>query len=352
MAGENHRPGQNKRRDHWSSNPRPHRGNGGGEPIHKAIPLYRELAASWNPLPGQLYLPEGVLSGDAHHGLYWERFFHGYTDDFKKLCEGDKKAHPPIAPAKSRFVFGFEGREVGHKDALQQAAERLRRLALALGGDWFDAVNDWRFATGLGQEHPTENGLAFHPTLGAPYLPGSGVKGLLRGYLEWLYGVQPGSETPAPLADQLMEWFGSPHKDPHQWPKDTDSRAGSFVFFDALPVELVRLRADVMTPHYGQWYEDGGKPEKLENLDPEVVPADWHSPNPVVFLVAEKIRLRFAVAPRPGLPVKEAKAARAALPKVMQELKKALSEFGAGAKTAVGYGLFGKATENCERKTP
>lgn len=345
MAGKDHGSRWGSHLNDHSSD-RPHRRESGdGMPIRKEIPLYGELRKEWNPPDrGGLYLPEG-FPNDAHHGLYWERFFHGYAEDFASLCEGDKRANPAISPAKSRFVFGFDDRPVGDPEALRQSAKRLYELAETLDGAWFDASNDWRFATGLGQEHPTENGLVFHRTLGVPYLPGSGVKGLLRGYLEWLHGVKPDQRAPEAIEERLQQWFGSPHKDPRRWPEGTDSRAGWFIFFDALPVEPVKLRADVMTPHYGQWYEDGGKPEKQANLNPEVVPADWHSPNPIVFLVAENIRLRFAVAPRPGLSPKDAVAARNALTEVMHDLKKALSEFGAGAKTAVGYGLFGKSGE-------
>ena len=36
------------------------------------------------------------------------------------------------------------------------------------------------FATGLGNEHPIENGFAFLTPYGLPYLAGSGVKGILR----------------------------------------------------------------------------------------------------------------------------------------------------------------------------
>lgn len=347
MAESNHRPPQGPRHNDRASNSSPRHGHGGGTAIHTNLPLYGELSAAWNPpiydsnTPG-LYLPGGVLPKDAHHGLYWERFFHGYNPRFDGLCEGDKRHDIP--PAKSRFIFGFDKREVGTHDALSQSAQRLHELAKSLGGECFDAINDWRFATGMGQEHPTENGLVFHRTLGTPYLPGSGVKGLLRGYLEWLHGVKPDEAAPAEITEQLQQWFGSPHKDPKQWPEGTDSQSGWFVFFDALPVEPVRLRADVMTPHYGDWYEKGGQ---LTSLDPEIVPADWHSPNPIVFLVAEKIQLRFAVAPRPGLG-KDAEAAQAMLPKVIAALKDALAEFGAGAKTAVGYGLFKVPGEDSE----
>ncbi|HUM09057.1 MAG TPA: RAMP superfamily CRISPR-associated protein, partial [Acidocella sp.] len=43
-----------------------------------------------------------------------------------------------------------------------------------------DAIAIAPFTTGLGNEHPLENGFAFLNPYGLPYLPGSGVKGVLR----------------------------------------------------------------------------------------------------------------------------------------------------------------------------
>jgi CRISPR-associated protein Cmr6 len=85
-----------------------------------------------------------------------------------------------------------------------------------------------------------------------------------------------------------------------------------------------------MTPHQGQWYEQGGAIEHWRR-EPEKVPADWHAPVPVPFLVAVAPKLLFAIAPRQA-------AAAGELAEVFKALKQALEWLGAGAKTAVGYG--------------
>ena len=60
---------------------------------------------------------------------------------------------------------------------------------------------------------------------------------------------------------------------------------GNVCFLDAVPVEPVRLEADIMTPHYAGWSE----------LHP---PGDWRSPTPIPFLVtAEETPFLFAVLP-------------------------------------------------------
>src|SRR5690625_7299883 len=61
---------------------------------------------------------------------------------------------------------------------LKQAA--INNVTRAANGLQLDAITTAPFATGLGNEHPTENGFAFLNPYGLPYLPASGVKGVLR----------------------------------------------------------------------------------------------------------------------------------------------------------------------------
>jgi len=57
-------------------------------------------------------------------------------------------------------------------------------MVSALGGEFAVFATDWHFVTGMGSSHPAENGFSWHPVLGTPYLPGAGVKGLLRAWME------------------------------------------------------------------------------------------------------------------------------------------------------------------------
>ena len=92
-----------------------------------------------------------------------------------------------------------------------------------------------------------------------------------------------------------------------------------------------------MTPHMGEWYAEGaGRPGERDTI-----PGDWHDPVPVQFLVASRPRFQFALAPRPG-----AADAAADLPDLVQALGDALEWLGAGAKTAVGYGVMSKAAKD------
>jgi CRISPR-associated protein Cmr6 len=135
----------------------------------------------------------------------------------------------------------------------------------------------------------------------------------------------------------VRRWFGNEPE------SKVDEAAGAFLFFDALPLERPVLTPDVMTPHMGDWYAEGGK--QGNKLDPGKVPADWHDPVPVPFLVVKQASFLFSVAPREGLAEYEIKQAIQDMPQVMTELGNALTWLGIGAKTAVGYGRMSETTE-------
>lgn len=247
---------------------------------------------------------EPLLATDGNRGLWYNRFFNRYGADWKIPDTG-----------KSQWI-SENAETTGQREMLQ--AQSLRHLALitALGGRGAVFATDWHFASGLGLPHPVENGLAWHHTLGVPYLAGSGVKGLVKAWVEVWDESLNDEEKKRRLAD---DWFG------------TTEQAGRFLFFDALPVEPVKLVADVMTPHMDQWYEQGGKIGEPCQEPHRRVPVDWHDPIPVPFLVVKSAKLLFGVAPRCPKFAGE-------LPEVFAALKQALDWLGAGAKTAAGYG--------------
>lgn len=282
-------------------------------------------------------LTEAARQNDGHLGLWNDRYFDAYPSDWIPYRDAHSKA--AWANGKTEWLKKIASYKAGSRTDLAAATCRLSDLAQTLGGDIRVHRGTWHFATGLGLPHPLENGLLWHPTLGVPYLPGAAVKGLVRAWMEsWI--DYPDEAT---RHATLRRWFGTEDKDPVQRrilrehrPAETtlpDSEAGAFFFFDALPLEPVKLKADVMTPHMGGWYEKGGDAQQSSN--PDVVPADWHDPVPVQFLVADQPLLLFAVAPRGPEYQCEVKA-------VLDALSLALETLGAGAKTAVGYGVMSR----------
>lgn len=238
--------------------------------------------------------------GHSNAGLWYDKFC-DWPDDFAKFD-------------KNKWISKLHGKKVGNPCVLAEHAARRTALAAACGGVTLEWKTASRFLTGLGRDHPVENGFAWHHLLGVPYLPGSGVKGVVRSWAEvW------GASDDAALCEMA---FGVA--------SDTDNtggKAGSILFLDALPVGPVRLEGEVMTPHLGGYYL-----ASLEN--PADLPGEWHAPIPIPLLATAKGQtFQFCLLPRTP-------DAAEALPKLANLLAEALQIIGAGAKTASGYGRF------------
>jgi CRISPR-associated protein Cmr6 len=253
------------------------------------MPLYKDLDSP-------------KLEENSHHGLWYERFFDQYDNQWKVKDEGKKE-----------WVRNTCLKNCGNLEALKLYRQRRLQLVKSLNGDYQIFDTTWNFVTGLGLAHPVENGFAWHPTLGVPYLAGSAVKGLMRAWLEW-------EEVDSGVVDL---WLGSED--------EGEESAGKLIFFDAVPVKPVELTADVMTPHLGKWYENGGDLENLQQV--ERIPADWHDPVPIPFLAVKNASFLFAIAPR-------CLDSQDLVNPALKELSEALDWLGAGAKTAAGYGHF------------
>ncbi|ANJ66659.1 type III-B CRISPR module RAMP protein Cmr6 [Halothiobacillus diazotrophicus] len=283
------------------------------------------------PIYGQGDLP-GSCPDEAHRGLWFERFYDQYDSAtwavLKPRGNQDKQGNTHW------LLSEFHGREAGSAPALERHNAALAELVGGLGGQVLRFHSGGHLVTGMGNPHPVENGFAWHPTLGVPYLSGAAVKGLLRSYIETHLDAE-GAE----LRGLLRQWFGSADKDPNKVPDAQEAtQRGALVFFDALPVRPVTLSVDVMTPHMGQWYARGDKVP-----GPDAVPADWHQPVPVPFLAARDIELQFGFCLRPGAT---GAATGIDLADVADALTRALTESGAGGKTATGYGALYRDVES------
>ena len=218
-----------------------------------------------------------------------------------KSEKGDDGTGPKLA-----WIDTLTTGKAGMAGQIDECVSRLMRLIDRRGGRFAVFAAESRFVTGLGRSHPVENGFAWHPTLGTPYLPGSSVKGLVRAWAKLDTDPSPPCET----VERLLGDRGA---------------AGGISFLDAVPIAPVQLEADVMTPHYAGW----------TSTEP---PGDWCSPVPIPFLVAAAgTSFLFGVIP--------CRADTDDLSAVMSWLCSALAWNGAGAKTAVGYGRFGRSDD-------
>ena len=236
---------------------------------------------------------------DGHAGLWFDKFCDRWRVDggvWTLLKDARDDDNPKLG-----WIENVTKDSIGTTSRIHECVMRLVRLLDRRAGRAAVFVTESRFVTGLGRSHPVENGFAWHPTLGTPYLPGSSIKGLVRAWATGDSAASPDRETIARLLGNRQT-------------------AGKLCFLDAVPVEPVQLEADVMTPHYAGWTE-------------KEPPGDWLSPTPIPFLTtAAGTPFLFGIVPC-GVADQDVETASA-------WLREALDWAGAGAKTAVGYGRF------------
>ncbi len=186
------------------------------------------------------------------------------------------------------------------------------------------------FSTGLGNEHPLENGFAFLNPYGLPYLAGSGVKGVLRQAARELAEHGWGDEH-GWTEDTITALFGKAGAD-----GETDLQRGALMFWDVLPqIAGDALQVEVMTPHQSHYYQNGDSPHESGQ------------PNPINFLTVPpgskfvfhvQCDLSFLM----RLPQSAPELARVGRWQQMltATLTHAFQWLGFGAKTAVGYGTM------------
>lgn len=198
-----------------------------------------------------------------------------------------------------------------------------------------DAISTAPFTTGLGNEHPLENGFAFLSPYGLPYLPGSGVKGVLRQAARELYTGDWG-DGQGWTDDAITHLFGLETDDGQQ-----NHQRGALNFWDVLPqVAGNSLHVEVMTPHQGHYYQQRSDSRSGASTSPH----DSGQPNPINFVTVPP-GSRFAFHVLCDMPFLVRRAKDLAEDGRWQVLLQAAFELaftwlGFGAKTAVGYGAM------------
>jgi CRISPR-associated protein Cmr6 len=330
---------------------------------------------------------------NAPPGHRFRLYFSAWKDDFTPEETGKKEC---VAAAT---------------DIAQNAADirrlRDRQLGLAmLRPDQtaiYAGVSEAPFVTGMGMEHPLENGFAFLDPYGLPYLPGSSVKGVVRRAAEelclsdfersewslldvwWLFGFdeksaffQPEAKgDPESIIDERKRWLAAYRSAATQVnPDDVESFVkaalspddkkiwlskpaeflvallesiplrrsvclrGSISFWDVLPEPRDNnLRVDIMNPHYSHYYQ-------ADNDGSIRPPGDWDNPNPIFFLAMPPgTKFRFILRFEPIVSLPESYRNRWKNLMAMA-LDHAFSWLGFGAKTSLGYGLMREDLED------
>ncbi len=185
--------------------------------------------------------------------------------------------------------------------------KRWQSAVTAMQAQHFTATTDWRMVVGLGGETVLETDLTLHHLYGIPFIPGSALKGLTRAYVTGEIYKSEKIESDGPEVQRI---FGAQEK------------AGSVIFFDAMPVNgKIEIDLDIMNSHYPKYYGE------------KQLPTNSQDPNPVTFLTVTNTTFMFALAPRRPKDTED-------VTLVVEWLQKALQEYGVGGKTSAGYGYF------------
>jgi len=158
---------------------------------------------------------------------------------------------------------------------------------------------------GIGDEHPLENSIRLDHCTGLPYIPSSSIKGVARFVAEF--------NTVTDKRDNNENvFFGS------------QDGIGEVQFWDGFPVNVPKLKVDIMNNHFQDYYS-GKKQFPSDDMGPKM------GPKPVPFIVVDaESEFYFPVIAHN----------QNNLQKAVEFLKSALSDWGVGAKSSVGYGIF------------
>ena len=277
-----------------------------------------QCASSVDPLPAGPILPRStrrllgeIASARRHPGLQLDKLSSAGEMEVQRAAI-EKVVH---CRPDDELLRVLSGRRTASLESL--AARRLRMTTRG------------PLTLHLSRSGALENaGIALHPIYGFVYLPGSGVKGLVRSWAETVWA--PARRDTERAWRQIQEAFGwSPGSERHKkgWRPDTvaspeGAGAGRLVFHDAWPTRWPRLKLDIVNNHHVRYYAG------------EDDPGDWEDPRLVYFLaVGRDEEFDFSVSDR-------RRGDSELLRLACNWLQEALTLEGAGAKTAAGYGRF------------
>lgn len=206
------------------------------------------------------------------------------------------------------------------RELLSSLVERRKKLTEKIGKSKhvFDETLtlDHRLLVGSGSPSILEVGFTFSRNYGIPIIPGTAIKGAFSHYIQ----EELPEEHLLRKKEIFKKLFGTDEN-------GNNHAKGALMFLDAIP-EKYRIGVDIVNNHFQPYYMKEDKP-----------PNDWYNPNPVTYLVVEEgSRFRFTILLTEHIE-DDLKS------EVKKELLNFLQNYGVGAKTSYGYGLFEKPTD-------
>ncbi len=213
---------------------------------------------------------------------------------------------------------------------------------------------------GLGETHPMEKFLTFDRNTGIPYIPSTSVKGVLKTRLmiqelnswslntndEYLEAKEKGFLVENKKHKYLVnenyplfkELFGGAEE---QGKAESQAQRGKIIFLDAFPATFPRLKKEIMTPHYGEYYSGKERWNPNTKRNERIGPTESQQPVPNAYLSVDpqdgqqKWNFVFLIHPELSQIHPEY------IEKFMQIFENEyVSDIGFGSKTAIGFGQF------------
>ncbi len=252
---------------------------------------------------------------------------------------------------KKNFLFAVTNKTLPKElqNISMSLVKKIQKELISLTALGFQIVINQPFTTksrliiGLGTDSVLETFLTLHKIFGIPYIPATALKGVVRAVKFWELAKAKNVVSNENALKVFQEKF---YGELETSDEDTfkaqllfgaKNFKGLLLFLDAFPeINNEKLfDVDIMNVHYPDYYSKNEPP------------GDWQQPKPIFFLtVKEEIKFHIAVLfdqyRHERLPKEYKKLDLNNLQAELVDLvSTALSEFGIGAKTRVGYGVLG-----------
>lgn len=278
-----------------------------------------------------------TISPQSNFGLFFNKWLDYRAEGGTYVPYVAKDRSPLVKQAKhsSRSAANILKRHHIHQAEYCQSMEKAGWKSFV-----FTARLDSPFVSGLGAAHPTETGMVLDHTSGMPYVPAASQKGVLR--IAHMINALLNEDGTEKSEEQLLgEGVITGNGEELYWEEDDASRtlygysdkdkalAGQLVVLDAYPLKAPELGEEILNPHYTEYYQGNRGPTEDQ------------SPIPVKFLVvkpgAEFVFRTLLRLPYDKAPLQDQeKLSRM----VNKNIRRAITEIGMGAKTALGFGRF------------
>jgi len=252
---------------------------------------------------------------------------------------------------KKNFLFAVTNKTLPKElqNISMSLVKKIQKELISLTALGFQIVINQPFTTksrliiGLGTDSVLETSLTLHKIFGIPYIPATALKGVVRAVKFWnLVKARNIASNEKSLKVFQEKFYGELETSDEDTFKaqllfGAKNFKGLLLFLDAFPeINNEKLfDVDIMNVHYPDYYSKNEPP------------GDWQQPKPIFFLtVKEEIKFHIAVLfdqyRHERLPKEYKKLDLNNLQAELTDLvSTALSEFGIGAKTRVGYGVLG-----------